>query len=386
MKIAFVYDAIYPWVKGGAEKRIYELGKRLAGNGHEVHVFGIKWWDGASVIRYENIVLHGVCRQMELYTNGRRSVSEAVIFSIDLLPHLVKEKFDVIDVSAFPYFSCFSVKLLSFLRRTPMIVTWHEVWKDYWYEYLGWRGFFGKLIESMVSKIAPGSIAVSATTKNNLELLGSKNIHIVPNGVDLKKIARIQPSVYKCDIIFVGRLIKEKNVDILIKAVDYIRRMTFDVKCHIIGSGPEKERLTEIAAMTGLMDNIRFFERMEHDEVIARIKSSKVLVLPSMREGFGMVVIEAFACGVPVITVRSPLNAASELVGKEMGFVVNPDAQEVGDAIRLLITNHELHEHMSKCAFDSAQRYDWNNIVKQLTHIYGTYNNRTFCINNNSEF
>jgi len=64
MKIAFVYDAVYPWVKGGAEKRIYEIAKRLADRGHEVHWFGVGWWfkDGNSeIINHDGIILHGVC-------------------------------------------------------------------------------------------------------------------------------------------------------------------------------------------------------------------------------------------------------------------------------------------------------------------------------------
>lgn len=143
MKIAFVYDAVYPWVKGGAEKRIYELGRRLAERGHDVHLFGVKWWDGPGKLQYEGMTLHGVCAPMELYVNGRRSITEAILFALRLFPYLVREKFDLIDASAFPYFSCFSVKLVSIIRRTPVVITWHEVWGDYWYEYLGWRGFFG---------------------------------------------------------------------------------------------------------------------------------------------------------------------------------------------------------------------------------------------------
>ena len=60
MKIAFVYDAVYPWIKGGAEKRIYEIGKRLADK-HEVHWYGIRWWDGKETIEHDGIILHGVC-------------------------------------------------------------------------------------------------------------------------------------------------------------------------------------------------------------------------------------------------------------------------------------------------------------------------------------
>ena len=104
MKIAMVYDAIYPWVKGGGEKRIYELSKRLVAQGHEVHLFGLNWWRGPEIIEKNDIILHGVCDKMELYVNGRRSISEAIIFSIKLLPALARERYDIIDVTAFPYF------------------------------------------------------------------------------------------------------------------------------------------------------------------------------------------------------------------------------------------------------------------------------------------
>ena len=154
MKIAFVYDAVYPWVKGGAEMRNHELGKRLSARGHEVHIFGVKWWEGEDTIEYENMTLHGVCKARNLYVNGRRSISEALVFAVKLFPELRREKFDLIDVSVFPYFSCFTVKAVSVLKKTPSVFTWHEVWDDYWYEYMGKAGFFGKVIEKAVSKIS----------------------------------------------------------------------------------------------------------------------------------------------------------------------------------------------------------------------------------------
>jgi len=363
LKIAFVYDAVYPWVKGGAEKRIYELGKRLAKN-NEVHIFGVKWWNGNNVIKNEGMVLHGVCKARELYVNGRRSISEAIIFSIKLLPSLIMQKFDVIDVSAFPYFPCFVVKLVSILKKTPMIITWHEVWGSYWYEYLGKYGFAGRLVEFIVSKLANKSIVVSNLTKRNLELLGvnSKNIFIIPNGIDLKRIANVPPSSYEWDIIFVGRLIKEKNVDMLIEAMDYVINTLQSIRCHIVGNGPEKERLMNMVAERRLNENIHFSEFMEYDEVIANIKSSKLLVLPSAREGFGIVVIEAYACGVPVVTIKSKHNAAYELVSNT-GLVVEGDAKQLGDAILMLINNNKLREEMSRNARNKAKDYDWERIV-----------------------
>lgn len=372
MKLAFVYDAIYPWVKGGAEKRIYELGRRLVQEGHEVHVYGLNWWEGPDVIIFEGMVIHGVCKKMELYTNGRRSISEAIIFSIGLIPHLYKEKFDLIDVSVFPYFSCFSAKLVSVLTRTPVIFTWHEVWGDYWYEYMGKFGYFGKLVESIVSKLTSKCIAVSETTKESLDTIGvrSENIQIVPNGIDMKIISSIEPSADKCDIIFVGRLIKEKNADVLIEAMDLVRKVLPRIMCHIIGDGPERERLTGLVSDHGLGENVRFFGFMDYNDVIAHIKSSRVLVLPSSREGFGMVVIEAYTCGVPVITVKGMLNAACGLVNERTGFVVNLNSRELGEAICVLMKDGVLQKKLSESALEAAKSHDWDNISGQLISLY----------------
>ena len=372
MKIAFVYDAVYPWIKGGAEKRIYEIGKRLAQKGNDVHLFGVKWWDGADVIQNDGMTLHGVCAPMELYVNGRRSFHEAVIYSIALLPHLAKENFDIIDVSVFPYFSCITVKMVSTCRRIPMVMTWHEIWGDYWYEYLGNIGFIGKLVELMVSRISDNSITVSELTKKGLVMLGvnDTSIHLVANGIDLERIARIKSSMNNCDIIFIGRFIKEKNLDMLIESVDLIRKKMPDIKCHIIGDGPEKKGLIAQVSGSELKSNIRFFGFRTYDDVIAMLKSSKVLVLPSTREGFGIVVLEAFACGIPVVTIKSSRNAAIELIDDRTGFIVNPDARELCESIYRLITDDVLRNEMSLSAISKAQEYDWDKITEQLLVIY----------------
>jgi len=380
LKIAFVYDAVYPWIKGGAEKRIYEIGKRLAMRGDEIHLFGVKWWDGEDVIKHDGMMLHGVCAAQELYVNGRRSIPEALVFSFRLVWHMFWEKFDVIDVSVFPYFSCFSVKCVSLLRRTPVVFTWHEVWGNYWYEYLGRIGFFGKMVERLVVKLSSNVVAVSSMTKRDLEGLGVdiQKVHIVSNGVNPDEIAGIEPLDDVCDILFAGRLIKEKNVDVLLEAVGLVSEDIPDVMCCVIGDGPEKERLVELAHARGLLDNgngngngnVRFLGFLEYGDIIARMKSSKVLVLPSSREGFGMVVVEAFACGVPVVTVNAARNAAVELVDGTCGSVVELDAPAIAGAVLGLLGDAGLRERMSGGAREQAQGYGWDGIVAELRMVY----------------
>jgi len=381
MKIAFVYDAVYPWVKGGAEMRIHELGKRLSARGNEVHIFGVKWWEGDETIEYEGMTLHGVCKARNLYVNGRRSISEAVIFAAKLFPALRKEKFDLIDVSVFPYFSCFTVKAVSVLKKNPSVFTWHEVWDDYWYEYIGRAGFFGKLVEKLVSKISDKNIAVSDWTKKRLEILGvpEKNITVIPNGIDFNRILEIEPEggqtsagleskIY--DIIFAGRLIKEKNVDVLIKAVALFKADFPEIRCCIVGDGPERKVLVRLADELGVRENVDFAGFQEYEALIAKIKTSKVLVLPSSREGFGMVVIEAFACRVPVVTVRERYNAAQGLVENSCGIVVELGEKEIAEGVGKILENGNYYEEMAASASKRAEKYEWDTIFEQLLLQY----------------
>lgn len=172
MKIAFVYDVVYPCVKGGVEKRIREIADRLAARGHDVHIIGMKYWDGPDSIKKNGVTLHGICPPQPLYTDGRRSIREALSFSFYLIPFLLREEFDLIDCQQFPFFPCFPVKLVSLWKKKPFVITWHEVWGDYWYEYLGWKGAVGKGTECLIARFTPYRIAVSGTTAKKLRHLG----------------------------------------------------------------------------------------------------------------------------------------------------------------------------------------------------------------------
>jgi glycosyltransferase involved in cell wall biosynthesis len=371
MKIAFVYDAVYPWIKGGAEKRIFEMGKLLAEKENDVHLFGIKWWDGDNIIEYEGMTLHGVCGKQDLYINGKRSIREALIFSVKLFLPLNKEKFDIIDVSVFPYFSCFTVKVISLLRRTTAVLTWHEFWGDYWYEYMGKKGFFGKNIEKLVYLISPNNIAVSEMTKNYLESLGYKRngVKVVSNGINIGYIESIPPFNEEYDVLFAGRMIKEKHVDVLLKSIAELKDRIPYIRLCIIGDGPERDDLTALIEALDIADNITMTGFLEYDEVIARIKASKIFVLPSSREGFGIVVIEAFTCETPVITVKEERNASQYLVDETCGILTELNEGQITEAIEKLLNDDKIHLEMSENAARKSKDYDWDSIVIKYLQI-----------------
>ena len=373
MKIAFIYDAAYPWVKGGAEKRIYELASRLAARDHEVHLYSMGWWwaeQGKKDTELDGIKLHGVMNPVELYKDDRRSIKEALYFAWMILFKLRAGKYDVIDCQGFPFFSCYSAKLNTVLGRSTLVITLHEVWNDYWYQYLGKAGFFGKLTEKLMVKLSSHIITVSSKTKKDLgRIKPSENAVIIPNGIDLEEIDVIKPSENNTDIIFVGRLIKEKNTDLLLKSLVEVKKIYPIIKCTIIGEGPEKEQLEILAAELGLEKNVEFLGFIEnYEDVIAHMKSSRVLVLPSSREGFGMVVLEANACGVPVVVVDHPMNAAKDLInpGKN-GFITELTEESLSKKIIEGLNSGK--EISDKCK-EFAEDYDWNKIIKQLEITY----------------
>jgi glycosyltransferase involved in cell wall biosynthesis len=282
---------------------------------------------------------------------------------------LLKERFDIIDCQQFPYISCFSAKFFSKLKKIPLVITWHEVWGDYWYEYLGWKGFVGKTTEQLVARLTSENIAVSKTTAKNLKNLGlAHQISIIPNGIDLTRIRSISPSSESWDIIFVGRLIKEKHADMLIHAVELLLHEFPDIRVLIIGEGPEYLKIKHLIDEKKMNDSIHlcgFYPN--HDDLIAQLKSSKVFVLPSTREGFGIAALEALACGLPVVTVDHPSNAVRDLITENNGFLCSLSAQDLADKIHLALQHHRV---MRDACILSAESLDWDSITSDVESYY----------------
>jgi glycosyltransferase involved in cell wall biosynthesis len=373
MKIAFVCDTVYPYIKGGAEKRVYEISKRLVQQGHEVNWFGVKWWEEPSVVQ-DGVHLYGVCKVRNLYTKeGKRTIEEAFYFSSRVFIPLLRKDFDIIDVSQFPYFPCFSAKIVSMLRRKPIVITWHEIWGDYWNEYLGYKGYLGELVERMTARLSDCNIAVSESTKRSLIRLGGKNIYLIPNGIDLEEIQETPPAERGYDILFAGRLIKEKNVDKLISIIPQIKEDFPDVKCGIIGDGPERKKLMKLVNDLDLRNNIEFLGFLQYEDVIAYMKSSDLFVLPSTREGFGIILLEAMAAGTPVLAVRSKHSAASDMLDGKNGLLCDPD--ELKNSILNLLGDESLRRKLIKGGYEYSKEMGWDKITGKVLEVYENFAN-----------
>ena len=373
MKIAFVYDAVYPWEKGGAQKRVWELARRLSSD-HDVHVYGMHYWDGPAVKEREGVILHGVCEPYELYVDGRRSIPQAIKFAARLTRPLMAEDFDIIDCQQFPYFPCFTTKLHELAQRSTLVATWYEVWDDYWYEYIDHKGAFGKAIERMTVHLPTHVIPISTAIRDDLHVIGrTDGITVVENGVDYSHLQEISPASDTWDVIYIGRLAEHKNVDVLLDAVAQAsEQLGAPVDTCIIGDGPERTRLETHAADIAVDDQVTFTGFLAEDEdVIARLKSSTVFVLPSIREGFPNTILEANACGVPSIVVDHEENGSTAVVEDgTTGFITQPTANALADQIVKTLTDDDGYQRLSAGAHRFGKAHDWEHVVTELEQVY----------------
>lgn len=370
MKVVFVSDAIYPYNKGGKEKRLYELSTRLVRLGHDVHIYTMHWWDSPEKERMEyGVTLHALSRYYPMYHANRRSIAEGLLFGLACFK-LLFVNFDVLDVDHMPFFPIYSAWIVCTLRGRKLYGTWHEaLCVEDWTQYMGTTGRIAAMIEHMSTKLPHTIIAASAQTK---ELLGryhgrTKRVQLIPSGINVSLIKTTKPVDAPVDVLYVGRLVKDKNVDKLIEAVAIARKTYADIQCVIIGHGVEKDALLALIKRRRLSQRITLLDpRAEDHEVYAYMKRAKVFVLPSIREGFGIVALEALACGTPVVTIDAPANAAKHLIQHGItGAVVPLTSKAIAEAmVRFIQEPQKVNTSII------STEYDWEGLAAKQMEAY----------------
>jgi len=369
-RIAFVLDTVWPYNKGGRERRLHEISKRLVRENWEVHVYTMKWWDGPNTIEKRGVQYHAICKLHALYTaEGRRSIYQGIIFGLSTFK-LLFERFDVLDVDHMPQFPLFAARIVTWLRGKTLYATWHEVWgHDYWKEYLGKRmSYIGYFIEWLSLKMPDVIIANSDHTTSALREFGFRgDIKTVSLGVDLERVFGAVTSSRESDVIFVGRLLNHKNLDLLIRAIALVKEKRPSIQALIVGEGPERERLCDLIDVLDLHACVRIEPHVaRNDEIYGLMKASKMLVLPSVREGFGLVAVEAHAAGIPVITTSHAHNAAKDLITEGVnGLIADADSESIAEKIMEVFATREQMKPQW-----NIEQYDWQIVIDKIQHVF----------------
>jgi glycosyltransferase involved in cell wall biosynthesis len=158
MRICLIYDCLFPYTVGGAERWYRNLGERLAAEGHEVTYLTLRQWEPGEQAEVPGVRVVTVGPRMGLYTeSGRRRIAPPLVFGAGVLWHLARRggRYDVVHTASFPYFSLLAAALVRPLRRFRLVVDWHELWsRDYWREYLGAAGgWVGNAVQGLCLRV-----------------------------------------------------------------------------------------------------------------------------------------------------------------------------------------------------------------------------------------
>lgn len=212
-------------------------------------------------------------------------------------------------------------------------------------------------------------IAVSNSAKNQIKnKLGSVPIDVIYNGVDTKLFnTNLERPHKKGDpqLLFVGKLYHYKNVVSLIRSIPRIKEKFPSLHLQIVGDGNEFNNLKKEVEQKKLENNVELVGRLSSDELRFRYSSCDVYLSASQKETFGVPLLEAMACGKPLLL--SNIEAHKEILTASNAGLVFNDIAEIKDKLSKLYDNHQT---FSTAARDFAQKHDWSIVAKKFEQIY----------------
>jgi glycosyltransferase involved in cell wall biosynthesis len=233
------------------------------------------------------------------------------------------------------------------------------------------RVYLLTVAKSLFKKVS----AILCLTKSDAESVAgiincSSKISVIPNGVDTDFF---KPSNMKDPnlVTWVGRLVPEKGVLYLLKAVHEVRKVRASARLVLVGDGPFKAELQQFADALGLGDRVQFVGALSRIEVAKLLSMSSVFVFPSLKEGLPSSVMEAMACGVPVVGSDIP-GVSDVVVQGETGLLVRPkNSEALANAILTLMNDENMQNEFGRKGRElMIQRYSWNTVIRRMESIY----------------
>lgn len=252
----------------------------------------------------------------------------------------------------------------------PAVARYHDVWIGEWFKNMGPGGLAGEILERYnLSRDFSLIVSVSDYTRKNLEKhFPADKIAVVPNIVDFSpvKSKKYPETTISC----VARLVEYKKVDDLIRAMNILQKEIPDIKCKIVGTGPMEKKLQSLSHDLNLNDSIEFCGFVEkHEDVLKIINSSHVFCLPSIVEGFGIVIVEAMGCGVPFVAARIP--PVMEASNEKGGIFFQPENwEELAEKLKYILKNREIYEDLQKQGLKQSKKYQKEYVGEKLETLY----------------
>lgn len=227
--------------------------------------------------------------------------------------------------------------------------------------------FLGKIAGNFQENIIKNSDAVIVASKKiqtEYNKLGY-NTHYMPNGIDFDELPKSKERIYQKQIIFIGRLSKEKGI---LELLDAAKKIPENIHLLIVGNGPEQSKVENISKLS---TNIHYLGYLPNERVIKLIRGSDILIQPSLIEGgLNSTLLEAMACKTPILIKYIP-EYGDEIEHLKTAYVIQTNSSDnIVNGIDELINNFELREEIANEAYKISLNHSWNNLGEQLVILY----------------
>lgn len=362
----------FPPSVGGNAHYTYHLSKKLVERGHEVTVFV---WGSYKKTFHETIDNISIYRVRFLPFYPFHNHFNAIFLKYHLKSIISDQDILHLHNVNIPFVSC----------DIPTVVTVHGTVQGHVNnrQILDMESLvvnsFSKLYISTDKKLIKSAdeiISVSKACSNELKkYYGIMESKVIYNGVDTEffKPKDKYEEITEPYILYVGRLSPEKGLFDLIDSMEIVAQQCPKIKLIIIGKGPLERAIKNKILKMNLSKSILFLGRHNHQEILKYYQNALIYILPSYFEGLATTLLEALACGVPIITTNIPANSEAVIDGVN-GFLVPPqNPQKLAESILKLLNDSDLREKMGKNSRDRSLKYfEWDVICKKIEKVYET--------------
>lgn len=382
MRILMISDVFFPRING-VSTSIKSFRDELIKQGHQVTLIApqypgsdnLQYTDDADIIRIKS-------RQV-IFDPEDRLMNKKHIFRH--LEKLKKNNFDVLHIHT-PFLAHYAGLKLARLLNIPTVETYHTYFEEYLFHYIPFlpRRWLKTLARNFTRSQCNKVNAVIVPSTAMQETLSGYGVNnqcstIIPTGLNLEEFrgGNALQFRHKHDIpaerpllVHIGRVAHEKNIDFLLHMVDTLRHSLPDILLVITGEGPALNHLKTLSHQLRIHNHVKFIGYLSREnELLDCYRAGDVFVFASHTETQGLVILEAMACGTPVVSLAK-MGTIDILRPQKGALIAEDNPAEFAEKVKQLLADPALHEHMSKEAVEYARTWSTQTMTHKLLEFY----------------
>lgn len=360
MKIAIIVLYFPPNWLGGTEIATYNIARYLVMKGHEVHIITLLDKQMQKIEMMEGFYVHHIIR------HSRTPLISSALYFTSIFVNIKRICPDIIHCQSLS--AGWIPFLLKIFLKTPYVI--YGRGSDIYTNYR-----FKNIILRLAIKNANSVIALTEDMKKEMNKIDRQDVFVIPNGITIDDYCENSPNIIRRRdnekiILFVGGLRSVKGVNYLICAMKDVIEKYPNARLILVGDGEERRNLENLADKLNLNQKITFVGNIPNKDVSKYMKEADIFVLPSLSEGFPVVILEAMASGLPIVTTK--IRGIPEIVKEGInGFLVEPrSSKKIAEKVVFLLRNENVATSISENNKVDVKQYSWENVVKRLENIY----------------